>query len=282
MTLQEFLFENNRSAPVSAVLRKLKYCVEYRYLVEILKRYMADRGLAEVGYEEFRGVIGRIDSEVMARHNADELSRLLKPLVEFVDMGIPDTPVSETGPLLPINAAIVFFEDKKMDDLRVRLEAERDQAGVVELSLSDLARLLREAKGEPEPVPEEPPPAPIPEVIEPPAMVEKPVAEVKSETRKHKEPPAGSDGRATRPVEDLYAMFNVKEQRRFVRKLFRKDEVEFRRALDRLNPVQTWEEASLQLDALFASLDVDPFSREAVLFTEKIFSRYAVADQTRK
>lgn len=283
-TLQELLFENKRSAPVSAIQRKLKYCVEYRYLVEISKRYMSDRGLAEVGYEEFRGLIERIDTEVMARHNAEELARLLKPLVEFVDMGIPDTRVSEAGPLLPINAAIVFFEDKKMDDLRVRLETERDQAGVVEVNLSDLVRLIREARGEAEPIPEVAPPPPAPAVVEPPVAVDRSVVEEKKKAREPKEPAvtSGSDGRGTRSVEDLYAMFSVKEQKRFVRKLFKKDEVEFRRALDRLNPVQTWEEASLHLDTLFEALDVDPFSKEAVLFTEKIFARYAVPDQERK
>lgn len=287
-TLQEFLFESRRSAPVSVVLRKLKYCVEYRYLVEIFKRYVSDRGLAEVGYEEFRSVIERIDNEVLATHNAGELARLLRPLVEFIDMGIPETPVSETGPLLPMNAAIVFFEDKKIEDIRKRLEAERDQKGIKEISLTDLARVVRHVRGEPEPPATEAPSlanTPPAEIQQEPVVQEKeqidPLKGIKKGIEHTSEQPREKVVRSS-SVADLYELFSVKEQKLFVRKLFKKDEVEFRKALDRLNPLSTWEEASLALDRLFSSQNVDPFSKEAVLFTEKIFSRYSVPGKAKK
>ncbi|GJQ21545.1 MAG: hypothetical protein HBSIN02_19000 [Bacteroidia bacterium] len=287
-TLQEFLFESRRSAPVSVVLRKLKYCVEYRYLVEIFKRYVSDRGLAEIGYEEFRLVIERIDHEVVGTHNAGELARLLRPLVEFIDMGIPETRVSETGPLLPVNAAIVFFEDKKIEDIRKRLEVERDQNGIREVSLTDLARIIRQVRGEPEPSAEE-----IPDHanLRPVEVQHEPVVQAEEQADPFKGVKKGIGPSAERPadkvvqsasVADLYELFSLKEQKLFVRKLFMKDEVEFRKALDGLNPLATWEEASLALDRLYSSRNVDPFSKVAVLFTEKIFSRYSDPGKAKK
>lgn len=274
-TLQEFLFENRRTAGVAEILRKLRYCVEYRYLGEVFKRYVTDRGLAEVGYEEFRSLIEKIDAEVVASHTSGELAQVLKPLVEFIELGIPETRVSETGPVLPINAAVVFFEDKKMDEIRIALENARDKKGVAEVSIADLANLIREARGE------EPAEAETKVGTPPPAAVVTPKVE-----RIENIPPAGKTGegptngekaRKEKPrsdITDIYSLFNLKEQKLFVKKLFQKDEVEFRNALDRINATATWKQASLVLDEVFSSQNVDPFSKEAVLFTDKIFARY--------
>jgi len=274
-TLQEFLFENRRTAGVGEILRKLRYCVEYRYLGEVFKRYVTDRGLAEVGYEEFRSLIERIDSEVVARHSTGELAQVLKPLVDFIELGIPETRVTETGPVLPINAAVVFFEDKRMDDIRVVLEKGRDKNNATELSIADLANLIREARGE----------APIEagekaeaSSIPPEAILEEMQEQKVPDLERVVDVPQNGEevkkDKPRREIPDVYSLFNLKEQKRLVRKLFNKDEVEFRDALDRLNATTTWKQASLVLDEVFSSQNVDPFSKEAVLFTDKIFARY--------
>ncbi|MBI2619186.1 MAG: hypothetical protein HYW57_03815 [Ignavibacteriales bacterium] len=294
-TLQEFLFENRRAVPTSEILRKLRYCVEYRYFAEIFRRYVIDRGLAEIGYEEFRRLMEKIDMEVVSRHSSTELARLLKPMVEFVEVGIPDTRMSEAGPLLPMNAAIVFFEDKGMHDIQSKLEFERDSNGIKGVSIPDLIRIIGEVRGEET----ERGGAGAREKgeVEHQETVQKSVTKAKTmtvtpvhEKERHIQ---GKDQRSeasdharvseTRPagktfphrlVEDVYSLFTLKEQRLFVRKLFRKDEVEFRNALDRLNPISTWKEASLVLDEIFNANNVDPFSKEAIRLTDKLSSRY--------
>ncbi|HEX9614211.1 MAG TPA: hypothetical protein VGA55_01825, partial [Bacteroidota bacterium] len=288
-TLQEFMFENRRTAAVGEILRKLKYCVEYRYLGEIFKRHVSERGLAEIGYEEFRTVIEKIDGAIVSQHSAAELARMLKPLVEFVEVGIPDTRISETGPVLPMNAAVVFFEDKKMEDIKKRLEEERDKNGVSEVSIPDLARMIRDVKGEKEPADA---PAVSPKIVsseefpgdgedsEVPREIRQAVAQKTAVPVDGKKP--GNRKPSRPPIADIYSLFTLKEQKLFVRKLFKKDEVEFRNALDKLNALLTWKDASLILDEVFSANSVDPFSKEAVLFTDKIFGRYAVAEQTTK
>ena len=296
-TLQEFLFENRRTVTVGEILRKLKYCVEYRYLAEVFKRYVSEKGLAEIGYEEFRSLIGKIDNAVVSRHSSRELARMLKPLVEFLEMGIPETRISESGPVLPINAAVVFFEDKKMEEIKKRLEAERDANHVNEVSISDLARLIRHAKGEKEPAEDTADRRPA-MVIPDPVMPEagnfdgEPGKGGKSDNpaaagRSQKPPlaaviPAGKKPPKRSDIEDIYSLFSLKEQKLFVRKLFRKDEVEFRNALDRLNLLLTWKDASLVLDEVFSANGVNPFSKDAIVFTDKVFGRYAVIEQPGK
>lgn len=270
-TLQEFIFENRRTVSLGEILRKLKYCVEYRYFAEIFRRYVSERGLAEVGYEEFKSLMARIDTEVMARYSGRQLAAVLQPLVDFIRIGIPETRVTETGPVIPINAAIVFFEDKRMAELQARLEIARDREGIAEVSLADLSVLIRDARGETDA--EEliaAPPIPVP-VLE----QEIPAGPSEPEPVAAPEPVITTSRTPSAPVIDIYSLFSVKEQKMFVRKIFKKDEVEFRNALDRLNGLPTWEQAALVLDKVFSSQNVDPFSKEAVLFTDKVFSRYS-------
>ena len=273
-TLQEFMFENRRAVGVGEAIRKFRYCVEYTYFADIFKRYVVDRGLAEMNYEEFKGLIAKIDREIVGRHSSAELARLLKPMLEFIEVGMPETSVTEAGPVLPINAAIVFFEDKGVEDVRKELETERDKGGRQVISLGDLETVIARACKEEllpqgrasEPEKKEGPPrseAPVasPPIVREPVAVEDPVIPQRSV---EPEP----------ELEDIYSIFSVKDQKIFVRKLFKKDEVEFRNALDRLNPIKTWKEASFVVDQIFTEQDVDPFSKEAILLTEKLFGRY--------
>lgn len=279
-TLQEFMFENRRTVGVSEATRKFRYCVEYTYFSEIFTRYVIDRGLAEMNYEEFKALIAKIDREIVNRHSTRELVRLLRPMLEFIEVGMPETIATETGPVLPINAALVFFEDKGVDDVRKELETERDSEGRQVISLSDLEIVIARARKEEVPVPIQhkpktkekkshirpaPPHAP-PSAVQDPVAVEEPVVVQKSVEHEPE-------------LEEVYSLFAVKDQKLFVKKLFKKDEVEFRNALDRLNPIRTWKEASFVVDQIFTEQDVDPFSKEAILMTEKLFSRYESAQE---
>jgi len=275
-TLQEFIFENRKAVPVSEVMRKFKYCVEYTYLAEIFRRYVIDRGLVEMGYEEFKKLIARVDKEVVATHSTAELVKLLNPLLEFIEVGMPEAVTTEAGPVLPINAAVVFFEDKGLDDIRKELETERDAKGRQVISLFDLERVVATVRNETPPIRVKKPQA---ESEQPPATSQPAAEKAAPEAQPVavEAPVVTSSPVMIEPEPDLidiYSLFTVKEQKVVVRKLFKKDEVEFRNALDRLNPIRTWKEASFVVDQIFTEQDVDPFSKEAILLTEKLFGRY--------
>jgi hypothetical protein len=298
-TLMSFLFENKRRIPASDIERKLRYCVDYSYYLEIIKRYLSDRGLAEISYEEFQTLLEKIDREVVGRHSSIELARMTRALTAFVDAGLPRSRSGESEAALPINAAIVFFEDKKLFDIQKRLEEDRDKRQVESVTVHQLADIIEKVRTGDEnalaaslenkadaSVAEVEPATPAPKAREP---------ERKESTRNELErtflsidsdpigdvvpvPPNASAASTTmrHPIQkvELHELFSAAERKHFVKKLFRKDEVSFRDALDRLSTLETWQEATHCLDELFLANDVDAFSKEAIRLTEKVYSWY--------
>ncbi|MBR9976770.1 MAG: hypothetical protein KFH87_01665 [Bacteroidetes bacterium] len=74
---------------------------------------------------------------------------------------------------------------------------------------------------------------------------------------------------------DLNTMLSASEKKRYIRKLFKKNEEAFNKAMMVLNAKPTWRHASEYIDELFIKFDVDMYSRLAVKFTDDIYKRYA-------
>lgn len=274
-TLLNYVVGERRRVGMSEVERKLTRCVDYQYFPELIRRYSVDRGLAELTYEEFRSLLERIDREVVRRHRADELAGMTRSLISFVDFGKASPHGSGDQPTLPTNAAIVFFEDKHLDEIKTRLEFERDKNDRAVMTLAELAEVLREVWTDPEG--SEP-------LSEPPVLAEQPTPDAVSV-----EPvstPSIDHARATdveieQPVvvpvatlPDLQDLFSPTDVKRFVRSIFHKDDAAFRTALDDLNRFTAWDDASHFLDDLFVLQNFDPFSKEAVEFTDRVYARY--------
>ncbi len=305
-TMLNFIFENQRRRTASEIERKLRYCVDYSYYTEILQRYMENHGIAEMSYEEFSELLEKIDREILASHTSIELALMARPLLRFIEAGqpVPASTVSEAR--IPINAAIVFFEDKNLPEIKERLERERDTVQCVDISLPELATLIEKVRTGNEEAEVQFPrlekdtaatstgETPTTQRIEEtpqrsthatskktPAKIYSDFPEEKSHTESTTTkqsfpsvpPIQNSDG-----LEDLHLLFSPNEQKVFARKIFRRDEVEFRIALDKLNAMKDWKNASAYLKELFIANDVDPFSEEAILFTDKIQSRYLPLD----
>jgi len=143
-TLVQYIIGDRRRVPVSEVFQKLERCVEYEYFPDLIRRYCEVRGLAEVTYEEFRSLLLRIDTEVVSRHDADELAAMTRGLISFVDFGRATPHDDRNQPTLTTNAAIVFYEDKGLEDVTARLERERDTEQKELITLDELKEILRE------------------------------------------------------------------------------------------------------------------------------------------
>ncbi|MBR9975699.1 MAG: hypothetical protein KFF77_08975 [Bacteroidetes bacterium] len=74
---------------------------------------------------------------------------------------------------------------------------------------------------------------------------------------------------------DLKQLIPDSDKKKYVRKMFQKDEEAFSRALQVLNGKSSWRKASEYIDELFIKFDVDMYSRIAVKFTDDIYKRYA-------
>jgi hypothetical protein len=298
-TLVNFIFENQRRRPTSDIRRKLEYLVDYSYYAEIIKRYIDDRGLAELTYEEFSELLEKLDQEIVVRHSSVELALMTRPILRFIDTAREhvDRPLADST--IPINAAIVFFEDKKLNDIKERLEAERDGKAMTEVSLRQLANVIEKVRTEDDGAeavfpedhsgeqPLSAPPADARPVIE--TQPEKPKRTIKIFSDFEEDPsidipevariqetvgePIPMDGSASTLV-NLQSLFSPSEEKTFIKKVFNKDELLFREALDRLNLMADWRDASQYLQQMYITNDVDPFSEEAILFTDKVQRRF--------
>lgn len=300
-TLLNFIFENQRRRPTSDIRRKLRYCVDYSYYAEIIKRFIEDRGLAEMTYEEFSDLVEKIDQEIVSRHTSVELALMTRPILRFIESAQLAPGQQPTEAAIPINAAIVFFEDKKLNDIKDRLELERDRTEIKNLSLRRLANIIEKVstKNEdaevdfPEDHPEEEravtveeKPQQVDEAQPEPPKAPKPPIKIYSDF-KDDEPfvisqPVSSEGpngtldeiSESGVLVNLHSLFSPSEEKTFIKKIFHKDELLFRESLDQLNRMADWKEASQYLQQIYITNDVDPFSEEAILFTDKVQRRF--------
>lgn len=297
-TLLNFIYENQRRRPTSDIRRKLRYCVDYEYYAEIIKRLIDDRGLAEIEYDEFKELLEKIDNEIVSRHSSVELALLTRPLLRFIESALPVLPAKLADSKIPINAAVVFFEDKKLNDIKERLETERDKNGMTEISLKELAMLIEKVRthneeavvdfpdGELGAVQAEEKPgktaSEAPSKGEPVSVPKTPV-KIFSDFEEDEPmsvplPPQG-DGTEGDLVEsgilvNLHSLFSPTEEKTFIKKVFQKDELMFRESLDQLNKMSEWKEASQYLQQIYLTNEVDPFSEVAITFTDKVQRRF--------
>ncbi len=282
-TLLNFIMGDQRRTPVTAVERKLQYCIDYRYFAEFIKRTIDERGQTEITYEEFKALLEKIDRAVIAEHTSAELARMLRALSAFVDLGHPEAPNGNAH--LPINAAIVFFEDKRMQELTARLEEERDRNGRATITLDELGRTIQEvraASAMESPLPEPAAPEIMPEApLVPAVSANGPAALAPAPTMPAEPPPstlatekAVPEGSSVGDLISVSDLFSAAEQKKFIRQLFGKDDWAFQTAVEELDQLQTWQETSHFLDNLFTVHQVDPFSEPAVEFTDRLYTRF--------
>jgi hypothetical protein len=291
-TLLNFIVGEQRRVASESIEKRLKYCVDYTYFPELIKRYIDDHGLAEVTYEEFKSLIEKIDHEVVARHSSLELAHMTRALFDFVESGKMVPQVEFEQQTLPINAAIVFFEDKKIPEICTRLEFERDRHRVIQITsdrLADIIEIVRTGNEEAT--------ALAPVVL--PALPE--------ETPSDHEPTSQHDGGETGPNQEsttiapqpekpvlvfgendeqylastpsakqkeILDLFPDEEFALVVRKLFANDEPAFRGAVTEISLLRSWDQVAQYLDKLFLANQIDPFCAEAIGFTDKLHTHF--------
>lgn len=297
-TLLNFIVGEQRRVSSSTIEKRLKYCIDYTYFPELIRRFIVDHGLVEVTYEEFKSLIEKIDHEVIVQHSSFELAHMTRALFDFVESGKMVPQVEFEQQTLPINAAIVFFDDKHLSDIRVRLEFERDHNRVIQITsdrLADIIEIVRvgneDATARPNTLP-----VVIPDdvqqenhqaengadgySIQEPATVTVTPSTENSETMKKPSVIFDEEGEKL-PVsmpsikrKEILDLFPDEEHSLLVKKLFTNDEPAFQGAITEISLFGTWEEVAQYLDTLYVANEVDPFSAEAVLFTDKLFAHF--------
>jgi hypothetical protein len=299
-----FIFGDQRRVVSAAIEKRLQYCVDYIYFPEIIRQYMIDRGLAEVTYEEFKSLLERIDREVVAKHSSLELAHMTRALFDFVESGKTTSSGEFKQQMLPINAAIVFFDDKQLADIRVRLEFERDRNMIRHITVDRLADIIEIVRTGNEVAILQPISEPAEDTTEAHQIekqTEEQITEVVIDSKDRDNIISLQVGEDTalpsKPVlifsqndeQYLAAMPSVKQKEIldlfpdeecivFIGKLFANDEPAFRNVLSEISLMNAWDQVAHYLDALYLANEVDPFSAEAVSFTDKLFAYFHLPD----
>ncbi|MHB2150764.1 hypothetical protein ACX8XP_17060 [Calditrichota bacterium LG25] len=81
------------------------------------------------------------------------------------------------------------------------------------------------------------------------------------------------------PLQDLHTMIKGRTRKKIIKKLFRKDEKTYNEFIDRLNAMSSWKEASHFIDDTFYELNINPYSKEAITFSDIVYMRFFPKDK---
>jgi hypothetical protein len=317
-TLAQFVFGEGDRVSYPDLVMRIDHFADYAYLTKLIDNYFVRRGTREISRAEFRTAVYRLDERVVREHNPRELTRLLKPLFDFILLAHIDR--QRTIPLPPL---LAFFEDKKMFILREYIERICVIRGKSVLSRDELSSIVEDLyedeapKEVLRPKHQSPQPSPAPEVTEEreekeqeeaveqsdvpaqeqeesgPTIAEEDVtpAETAEEERAAAAgeaeapiaPPVEHTGNPhTHTLPDLHTIITDNQRSRFIKKIFRRDDTYYDTIIQALNAAPTWKDASQSLNHLFQINKLDPFSGIVVEFTDAIYARYDPSSKPRQ
>ncbi len=205
--------------------------------------------VAHVAYEEKKEVVA-----------TDNLSSLVSQIEEFVEE--------------PVEQSVDSFFEEEEDDIELPPPP------------------VQPAKETKAPVKEEKPPAK--EEKKPVVAEKKPVTEEKKPVKEETKPaavpaetgekaPSISDlfadhmakqmGQAS-VLEDIYKLIEDRDKKVYIKKLFKKKDKEFFNLLNDINAAKTWKDANTIIEDTFYNLEVNPYQKEAITFTDAVYGRY--------
>jgi hypothetical protein len=286
-TLENFVFDKATVLPVDEVLSRLDYTYDYAYFKRLIAKVIAQWNWREVRFDDFRMLVSRIDAQIVKQHSATELAMLAKPIYDFATQGN-----ASAHQAVSIEPLLVFFEDKRLINLKEHIETVCKIRGRSELTLSELGTFIAdvaikspEAAMAPEretlygaPTPDRLAGTGISEVEM--KVVDAEIAASGGAAPSDADPFGGSETTPPPPapgLPDLRKMIPSKSRTKFIRKVFKKDADYYNAVIAELNAATTWQEASTYLRDFFALNKLDPFAEVVVEFTDLIHSRYGTS-----
>ncbi|MGB9774511.1 MAG: hypothetical protein ACPL4I_10900 [Bacteroidota bacterium] len=274
----------------ATIERKCHYLHAYPYLQNALLLYLDSIGATEISPSLLSHFLHDVDREILRRHTADEILKMLSPIFSLFNQG-QGKPLEAS---IPTNAIVVFFEDKERYDIHNHFEMIRDEFSRATLSPAELYTELlnffeapehplmsssieprpslgatplpgRNEEGISEPsVPMESTPhsAPEPDLIDTTNLNTSQIASTSAET----------PYTLLRPIESF---LSPRELKKIVKKIFRRDEGAFRQFLSDVNNASSAHEAISVLDDMLIKMKVHPNSKYAKRLLEVIYLQHA-------
>ena len=231
-TLENFLFDEKNSLTRDELKIKFNYCSDYSYYRTITERYLQTKNKTEVTREETVELLRKIDREIIRENSAVEVGRMTEPFFAFI-FSIQEKIGGNAQRGIPPKALSYFFDDKQLPSVSDHILKLRDR-GVTVIQYDELVSELKDVF-------------------------------LKKGSYLEKESVAAPH-RDANGVQAESLIIPERERLSIVAGLFRNDESAYIALLNGILQYPTWEEASLALDHYFTMNDIEPFSRDAILF----------------
>ncbi|MCB0260421.1 MAG: hypothetical protein KDE62_11995, partial [Calditrichaeota bacterium] len=79
-------------------------------------------------------------------------------------------------------------------------------------------------------------------------------------------------------LEDLNNLIDPKQRKKFIKRIFKKRESQYQEFIGLVNNTPTWKHASNLIDTFFYQQGLNPYSREALEFSDLVYNRYFPKD----
>jgi hypothetical protein len=318
-TLTQFIFKDSPVVSTIEVYDTLKYFFKYEYYIKAISEYFNTKYLREISQDQFKELIAQIDENVFKENSFETTLKTIKAITGFISEAIEkpidrldldilshafkdrhlDTyaklidklkkegsdeitlenleKILREESLAPLKAAKEVVEDiaepKKILEEIEDIEESKPEVAVADIEIGEMKVAEVEEEEEEEELEEE-------EEEEEEAAVAVKEAEPKrkgvaDELASFVAGQISSD----QPLEDLNKLFVGRNRKRVLKKLFKKDEKAFTRVLNQLNELTTWKDASLIIDDQFYERSINPYSKEAILFSDTIYTRFFPKDK---
>lgn len=309
-TLTQFLFRDNITITTIEVYNTLKYFEKFTYYKDAFTEYFNKKYLREISQSQFEELINGVDEQVFSKNPIEMTLQVTKAIVNFLNEG-QDINIDK----IPLDIVAAAFTDRKLDNFSSLIEKEQS-AGTTEITISELEQMLRngktlkELKAEPvekatkieeiADIEEEKPELEV-ENIAVSDKIEQPEVEVEEEeveeeyeeeeeVEEEKVSPSAVDALAdamggklkAENLADLTSYISPKQRKKFVKKVFHKKEPQYQEIITALNKTPNWKQASNIIDEFFMKMNINPYSRDALEFSDLMYNRYFPKDISHK
>ncbi len=309
-TLTQFIFKDSPIVSTIEVYDTLKYFFRYEYYKEAISDYFNLKFLREISEDQFVDLINQIDDKAFSEDRANTTLKTIKTIMACLGEA-QDNYIDS----LSVDLLYAALKDRNLDDYVKRVERLQRETRFKELTFEQIEALIKEGiipgvgKEEEAIIPESvglsehedietsKPDVSVEEIEvqesqvdvveseeeeefeeevyeeEAEVVVEKP--NIAQDLADHVAKQMSSDT----PLADLNDVFKGRMRRKIIKRLFKKDEHDFVSFLDQINGLATWKDASRLIDDEFYNRSINPYSREAIAFSDAVYLRFFPKDK---
>ena len=314
-TLTQFIFKDSPKVTTIEVYNTLKYFFRLTYYKDALTDYFNQKYMQEITETQFKELISQIDAKAFEANSVEFTLKTLNAILQFANEGADD----EGKTTLSSDLLIAALEDRSFTQY-AELITRAEGQGMKEFTLEELENIFKTGKTPQEmaeeekvaaeeetiamdvsSIEEEKPAVEVSDidvssVPEPEPAVEEEVEEEEEfeEEEEEEEEAVEESGAGAQlaakiaqqiegqgPLEDLFSLIGKKDYKKFLKKLFKKDESGFKDFIDELNSYNSWKDASIAIDDEFYQRQINPYSKEAIAFSDICYKRFFPKDRAK-